>query len=202
MRPVILLMLLVCLLTIPSIGYAAETVPFTFTHEINSYIETRIIISYSFTQNVTSDAYAAGQSVWQVNVDPLKTSFTTSAADHFTWQLQISYSMTVNQDLTIAVFSGDEAVDSMTLHLKTDHILLNFDISVTEQPEYPTAEELADKSVEAFSNELYEVVAEMRRNNSISSQNTWAQWLLILIVFSGWAINIIRRHIKSGGEES
>ena len=33
--------------------------------ELNTYVDTRIIISYAFTQNVTSDAFSMGMSVAQ-----------------------------------------------------------------------------------------------------------------------------------------
>jgi hypothetical protein len=175
---------------------ALDVGPFTVYSEINTYIETKIVVRYAFTQNVTSDAYSAGQSVWQVNIDPLITTFTTSAADRFTWHLTVTYSMMVDQTVTIAIFSGDEPVDSWSYLVRTDKIILNFDVTVTEQPHYPTAEELADMSIEVLSNRLAEYVAEMQTHNQVNSQNLATQWVVVLIVFAGWVIQTLLPYIK------
>lgn len=196
--PLITLSLLA--LTIPQVQ-AQDTEPFVLNHEVNTYIETKIVTSYTFTQNVTSDAYSAGQSVWQVNVDPLTTSFITSAADKFTWHLVVSYGTIVDQDITIAVFSGNEPVDSLVLHIQTDRIILNFDISVTKQPKYPTAEELADMSIEVLGNQLQEYVAEMRQQNEISRMNMATQWVVVLIVFGGFIATLLMKYVQTRPKE-
>jgi len=165
--------------------------PFIANPEINTFIETRIVVSYSFTQNVTSNAYSSGQSVWQVTTDPLVTTFTTSAADKFIWHLTISYTMVVDQTLTIAIFSGDKPVDTWSYPIETDKIILNFDVTVTKQPQYPTAEELADKAVEVFRNELAEIIAEMREQNELSRQHDYFQWAVVMITFFGLIIVLV-----------
>lgn len=194
---ILLVPLLLLLLCIVPKANAYDVEPFIANPEISTYIETKIVVSYTFTQNVTSEAFSAGKSVWEVNIDPLVTSFTTSAADKFAWKLTISYSMVVDQTLTIAIFSGEEPVDSWAYTIKTDSITLNFDISVTEQPKYPTAEELADKSIEVLQNQLAEYVAEMRSHNIVNSQNTATQWVIVLIVFAGWVIQTLLPYVKS-----
>jgi hypothetical protein len=191
----LLLMLLSMLCVVPRAN-ASEVEAFTLDYEVNTYIETKIVVSYSFTQNVTSDASSAGQSVWQVSVNPLVTTFSTSASDRFTWHLTVSYNMIVVQTITIAVFSGDEAVDSLAFNVKTDTLQLNFDITVTEQPHYPTAEQLADKSIEVLSNRLAEYVAEMRTQNDLSRQHDTAQWFVVLITFCGFIILYVVPKLK------
>lgn len=194
-NPKLLLLLLLLLYLILPTG-ASNIEPFTLDYEMSTYIETKVVVSYSFTQNVTSDASSAGQSVWQVSVNPLVTTFSTSASDRFTWSLIVSYSMIVVQTITIAVFSGDEAVDSLAFDVMTDTLQLNFDITVTEQPHYPTAEQLADKSIEVLSNRLAEYVAEMRTQNDLSRQHDTAQWFVVLITFCGFIILYVVPKLK------
>lgn len=180
---------------------AYEIEPFIANPEISTYIETKIVVSYAFTQNITSEAYSAGKSVWHDEKSPLSASFTTSAADRFTWQLTILYTMVVDQVLTIAIFSGDEPVDSWTYPVKTDKIILDFDISVTAQPKYPTAEELADKSIEVLGNELAEYVAEMRRQNELTRQHATMQWIVCGIAFAGFVGYVTIPFLKRRPEE-
>jgi hypothetical protein len=170
--------------------------PFTAESEIHTYIETKIVVSYAFTQNVTSDAYSAGQSVWSVTIDPLVTTFTTSAADRFVWNLIVTYDILVEQSITVAVFSGHEPVDSWSYPIKARKIILQFKVIVTPQPQYPTAEQLAEMSVEVLSNELEEYTSEMRRQNDVTAQNLTVQWLVVLIVFAGWIITTIVPYVK------
>jgi len=165
--------------------------PFTMKHEINTYIETRIIVSYTFTQNVTTDAYSAGNSVWHAQIGPLSTTFVTSAADKFNWQLSVHYGIIVYQTVTIAVFSGNEPVDYMEFDISANYFIMDFEITVTKQPEYPTAQELADMSIEVLENRLAEYVAEMRKQNELSRQHDIAQWIVCAICFCGFIIVVI-----------
>lgn len=163
-------------------AFAYDVEPFEISPVINTYIDTKIVVSYAFTQNVTSEAFSAGRSVWQVNIDPLITNFETSAADRFTWDLTITYSMIVDQTVTVAIFSGDTPVNSWPFHIKNNQIIFHFDITVTEQPHYPTAEELADMSIEVLENKLTEYTAQIQRSNQIMSSNMVTQWGIIIVV--------------------
>lgn len=196
----LLLLLLLLFISVPKAeAYDAE--PFAVSLEINTYIETKIVVSYAFTQNVTSDAYSAGKSVWQVNIDPLVTSFITSAADKFTWHLTVAYDMVVAQGVTIAVFSGDEPVDTAEFDVETNQLTLDFSITVTEQPKYPTAEELADKSIEVLENKFAEYVAEMRRQNELSREHDTMQWVIVGITFLGFVAHVLVPYAKMPKQE-
>ena len=168
----------------------AEDEIFTTEFELNTYVETRIVITYAFTQNVTSDAFSMGMSVWEVNIDPMGTTFLTSAVDKFRWHLTIGYDLIVHQTVTIAVFSGGTPAD--TYSVSCMHATLKFilDITVSTQPHYPTVDELASKSIEVLQNELASYVAEMRSHNIISQQNLTTQWIIVLSVFVGWVIQL------------
>lgn len=180
---------------------AYDIEPFSTSMELNTYIETRIIVSFAFTQNVTSDAYSAGKSVWQVNIDPLSTSFTTSAADKFTWKLRISYGVVVDQTVTIAVFSGDEAIDTTMFNVQTDQLVLNFEITITKQPEYPTAEDLAAKSVEVLQNELHDYTMAMTRLNEVMRQNMITQWVIVIAVLCVAGLQLWKEFVKGPKRE-
>lgn len=195
-----LLLLLSTLISLPKAS-AVDVEPFAVTVEVSTYIETRIVVSYSFTQNVSSDANSAGKSVWRTTLDPLCSEFITSAADKFTWHLTVSYSMVVAQTVTVAVFSGDEPVDSWRYQVKTDKLLLDFDVTVTTQPKYPTAGELADRSIEVLENKLAEYVAEMKKQNGLSRQHDVMQWFVVMIVFAGFVAQVLLPHVKPSRRE-
>lgn len=186
----LLMLLAVCMAGAPQVK-GIDPEPFTMKHEINTYIETKIVVGYTFTQNVTTDAYSAGNSVWHAEIGPLSTTFVTSAADKFTWQLSVHYGIVVYQTVTIAVFSGNEPVDYMEFDILTDYFIMDFEITVTKQPEYPTAQELADMSIEVLENRLAEYVAEMRNQNELSRQHDIAQWIVCAICFCGFIIVVI-----------
>lgn len=196
MKAKLLVLLLPLLFAIIPPADAYDIEPFSTNIELNTYIETRIIVSYAFTQNVTSDAYSAGKSVWQVNIDPLSTSFTTSATDKFTWNLLISYGVVVDQTVTVAVFSGDEAVDTAMFHVQTDKLVLNFEITVTKQPEYPTADELAEQSITVLQNELHEYTMMMMQLNEVMRQNMVTQWVIVIAVLCVAGLQLWKEFVK------
>lgn len=194
-----ILILLVLLALIPQAK--ADVEPYRMKHELNTYIETKIVVSYTFTQNVTTEAFSAGNSVWSAEIGPLATTFITSAADKFNWHLAIKYSTVVFQTVTIAIFSGKEPVDSMEFDILTDYLIMDFEISVTEQPEYPTAEELANLSIDVLSNRLAEYVAEMREQNRLSREHDMAQWTVVLICFCGFIVVIVPKFRRTKEEQ-
>lgn len=192
MKKTIFLILLIGFLWIPTIQAQTQTeTPFDITLNLNTYIVTRIVISYAFTSNVTSDCFSLAKSIWQVNIAPLSTSFETSALDKFVWTLTIGYESKVYQTITIAIFSGGKAVDTMEYKAGSSMLKFKFDITSIFQPDYPTAEELADFSITLLRNELQSYVAEMRSFNDINQQNIGVQWVIVLIVFAGWIITTI-----------
>jgi hypothetical protein len=178
-----------------------EAQPFEFSPSINTYAETKIVVSYAFTQNVTSEAYAAGKSVWQVNIGHLYTTFVTDAADKFSWKLTINYAVVVNQTVTIAVYSGDQPVNVYPFTVQTDQLVFQFAIVVTQQPRYPTSEEIAEKAVEVLQNQLSEYVAEMRSENELSRENIGTQWFIVITVFAGFVITTLLPYIKKPRRE-
>lgn len=176
---------------------------FTVKNSLNTYAETKVVVKYSFTQNVTSNAYSAGQSVWKATVGPESTVFTTDAADKFTWHLEIKYGTTVAQTVSVAVFSGNQPVDSREYEVAARLLSFDFDITVTEQPHYPTAEELADKSIQVLGNRLEEYVAEMREQNRISRQYIAVFAVISLVSFGGFAGYVLLPYVRrpKRGEE-
>ena len=189
--------LLILLALIPQVR-GVDVEPYTMHHELNTYIDTRIVVSYTFTQNVTTDCNSAGNSVWQAEIGPLSTTFVTSAADKFNWHLAVEYETVVFQTVSIAIFSGDEPVDYMDFEILTDRFSMVFEITVTKQPEYPTAEELADMSIEVLENKLAEYVAEMREQNRLSREHDYAQWAVVGVAFCGFIIMVIPKFRQKG----
>jgi len=189
----LLVLLLPLLASIMPKAYAVDVEPFQATFELNTYAETKIIVSYAFTQNVSSIANSAGKSVWHTTEDPYTAKFATEALDKFTWQLEIQYSLTVAQTLTIAVWSGSQAVNTQELTVKTDKITLIFTATVTQEPRYPTAEEVAQKGYEIFRNEFAEMLYELRTENELNRQQIMMQWVVLAITFSGFMILVFKR---------
>jgi hypothetical protein len=196
-KAIILLLVLLLVITLPAEAQAQEDGELDlFRFQLYTFIETKIVVSYEFTQNVTSDAYSAGNTLWQMEVAPLTTVFSTNARDRFIFTVEIAYTMKVSQAITVAVFSGSGPVDNMELKARGKRVVLEFEVNVTEEPEYPTAEELAQMSVEVLENKLAEYVAEMRTENRIGRWHITVQWILIAVVFVAFIIVTVLPHLK------
>lgn len=180
-KKILLFLSLILLLSLSSLTkvHADGTEPFQATFQLNLYADTKIVVSYAFTQNVSSTANSAGKSVWRTNIDPYTATFSTSAYDRFTWQLTILYNIIIAQQVTIAIFSGTLPVTTQEYSVKTNSITFIFTMSVTEQPRPPTAEEYAQASYNLFVNQMNEWIAGMKQQNEMSRQHDYAQWIVI-----------------------
>jgi hypothetical protein len=165
---------------------------YTTDYELNTYTETKIIVSYDFTDQVAGNATSAGKSKWEQQINPMSSTFITDESDRYTWNLIISYTNPVTQLVTVTIFSGNEAVDIVSFTATTERLVLNFQITVTEQPEYPTAEELADKAIEVLDNRMAEYTAEMREMNGLSRQHDMVQWIVVGVAFCASLIVVLK----------
>lgn len=191
MRQKIVVSAIVLLLTVlvPVVG--AQEAPTVFTesptemmYDLNTYTETRIIVSYEFTEQVVGNVSSAGKNKWKQSNEPFSSEFETDVADRFTWTLNIRYTETFTQRVTVSVFSGNEAVDRLQFTITSDDITLEFNILATEQPEYPTAEQVADKAIEVLDNRMMEYTAEIRDNNAATREHISVMWIIVILSFS------------------
>lgn len=162
----------------------AETDVFHANVELNTFISTRIVLSFAYTNTITvSDVQSLGQSVYKTVSSPYSVEFITDAIDTFTFTVTILYDEVVSQNITLAIFSGDYPPQGYTWEVKSKKLIINFKVTTMTQPKYPTPEEIAQKSVEVLRNEMSRYTWEVTRTTNVMRENMSTMW--VIVVFAG-----------------
>ena len=164
----------------------AEPNTFHASIELHPYVQTRIVLSYAYTNTITvSDVKTLGQSVYKAISSPYSVEFMTDAIDTFTFTVTILYDKVVNQNITLAVFSGDLPPQGYTWEVKAQKLIIDFKISTLKQPKYPTPEDIARASIDVLRNEMGRFTWEVRQTADVMRENMATMW--VIVVFAGAA---------------
>ena len=177
---------------------------------LQTYKPARIVVTYAYTNNFSvSDVSSMGKSMYKIMSSPTSIEFKAEDVDRYTFTVEIKYAAVVGQSIQIAVFSAGNPPEGMQFNVKTDVIRLQFTITVTEEPRYPTAQEVAEQVVRQVANELTQFRQQTDEMLQTQNRNIEVQWMILafntgvsvglLIFILHWVWPLIRR---LGAEEA
>lgn len=157
---------------------------------LQAYLPARILISYSYTNNFSvTDITSLGQTIYKINTGPTSIEFKAEdAVDRYTFTVQIEYAEETTQSIQIAVFSGSHAPEGIQFNVKGKSIVIRFVLTVSEQPQYPSPEEVAEQVVVQVANELIQFESRINEVIKLQNRNLETQWIMVGV---GLAINMI-----------
>ena len=192
-RLILSLILLASLLVTPvsAADENGEAVSEVASLNLQAYKPARIVITYAYTNNFSvSDVSSMGKSMYKITSGPTSIEFKAEDVDRYTFTVEIKYSTVVGQSIQIAVFSAGNPPEGMQFNVKTDVIRLHFTVTVTEEPRYPTAQEVAEQVVRQVANELMQFRQQTEEMLQAQNRNIEVQWL-ILVFNTGACIGLI-----------
>jgi len=179
-RKAILIIALLLFAFLP-LANAGENVTHEFS--IEAYASTTVIVSFAYADNITkSDVYSANRSIWRLETTPISVTFVTDAVDVFHFSITIYYNILTNQTLLIDVYSGSQrAHTGGKLNVAANSVTLNFEIITSQEPHYPTAEELVARIMERYPSrqDFQDWVNYQREQMNIVQQNLVTMWVVV-----------------------
>jgi len=157
---------------------------------LQAYLPARILISYSYTNNFSvTDITSLGQTIYKINTGPTSIEFKAEdAIDRYTFTVEIKYPEETTQSIQIAVFSGSQPPEGIQFNVKGKSIVIRFVLTVSEQPQYPSPEEVAEQVVVQVANELIQFESRINEVIKLQNRNLETQWIMVGV---GMAINMI-----------
>jgi hypothetical protein len=147
---------------------------------LQSYAPARILISYTYTNNFSvTDVSSIGKSLYKVISGPTSIEFQAQDIDQYTFTVEIKYAAIVTQSVQIAVFSAGYAPEGMQLNVKGNVVRLKFTLTVTEEPRYPSAQDVAEQVVLQVANQLNEFRRQTTDILDVHTKNIEMQWLIV-----------------------
>jgi hypothetical protein len=135
-----------------------------------SYTPFKLVIQYSWTQDVLHNVTSVGQSDYVVRLTPTSLTFTTNETDRFTLEVFIHYRRPVNQTIVMGTFSGQSLGQSTYIPHFGDRLQLIIEVNTAPAPRFPTVEEITDslmtrlmEHLSTTTYALYESIARMDR---------------------------------------
>jgi len=175
----LLSLLLFSSLSAATITLAQEQEPEVAGFNLQAYAPARILISYTYTNNFSvTDVSSIGQSLYTITSSPTYIEFKAVDVDQYTFTVEIKYTTIVTQSIQIAVFSSGYAPEGIQLNVK-GNVRLKFTLTVTQEPKYPSAQEVAEQVVRQVGNQLDEFRRQTTEIVDLQTRNIEMQWLLI-----------------------
>lgn len=122
--------------------------PFT----IPAFAPVRMMVSFEYTENLThTEISGTNKTMWQFNISPTGIIFSTEAVDIFTVAFTLFYPVEVKQTVIVNIFQGSQQVET-TIPCLADgtQLSMKFIISTTQEPHYPTAQELLNIILQSY----------------------------------------------------
>ena len=171
---------------------------------LQAYKPARIVITYAYTNNFSvSDVSSMGRSMYKITSGPTSIEFKAEDVDRYTFTVEIKYATVVGQSIQIAVFSAGNPPEGLQFNVKTDTVRLQFTVTVTEEPRYPTAQEVAEQVVRQVANELSQFRQQTDEMLQMQNRNIEVQWMILafntgvsvglLIFIIHWVWPLIKR---------
>ena len=148
---------------------------------LQAYAPARIFISYAYTNNFSvTDVSSMGKSLYKITSGPTSIEFKAEETDRYTFTVEIKYAAIVTQSIQIAIFSSNYAPEGIQFNVKGDTVRIQFTLTVTEEPRYPTAQEVAEQVVLQVANELSRFETQTNKIVELQNRNLTTQWILII----------------------
>jgi len=194
-------MLFFCLST--SFAFAEEEQSETASLNLRVYRPARILITYTYTNNFSvSDVSSVGQSLYKITSGPTSIEFKAEDIDIYTFTVTIRYAEIVGQSIQIAVWSGNQPPQGLQINVKSNIVKIRFEVTVSEQPQYPSAQEVAGQVVKQIASELAAYRRQTDETLNMLNQNMLVQWFLIVFcasatIFMLYMLMHLRRSMES-----
>ena len=180
-RLLLILFLSFLLLAPTAVSRAEETVGEAATLNLQAYAPARIVITYSYTQNFSvSDVSTLGRPEYKIISGPTSMEFKTGDTDTFTFTVEIKYPAILGQSIQIAIFSAGNPPEGIQINVKSSRVKLRFSLTVTEEPHYPSAQDVAEQVVRQVANELTLFKQDTKQIIDVQNRNLETQWIIVL----------------------
>ena len=147
------LLVLICLAGFSGLSLPVHGVEMTVP-SFEMYVPARVVVSFSYTQNVTVHVATVGHSLYKAITGPTSVEFNTQAIDIYTVQIGVLYTVAQNQTVTIGIFETGRPAKSIELTMTDKYLTLLFRLSVVQAPTFPTADDIADAMLLRWQNQL------------------------------------------------
>ena len=194
--------------------YCEEEVPAVASFNLQAYAPARVVISYAYTNNFSvTDVSSLGKSLYKIVSSPTSIEFRAEDVDTYTFTVEIKYAVITSQSLQIAVFSSSHAPEGFQFNVKDDYVRIKFTLTVTEEPRYPSAQDVAEQVVRQVADQLAEFRTQTEETLHLQNRNIETQWILVgfnmavsaalLIFIVHWVWPMLKRlraEVEFGGE--
>jgi len=148
---------------------------------LQSYAPARILISYTYTNNFSvTDVSSIGRSLYTVTSGPTSIEFRANQIDQYTFTVEIRYATIVAQSVQIAIFSAGYAPEGIQYNVKGNVVRLKFTLTVTEEPRYPSAQDVAEQVVRQVAQQLIQFEQQTSEIVEVQNRNLTTMWILIV----------------------
>jgi hypothetical protein len=184
-RKIVLILLLFTLSSgIGSLQVHAASAPYEFSLDLQTYKSTKITFNYPYTNNHSiSDISTVGQSQYKHEGSGNYLTFIAEDIDIYSFTVTLGYenSTSFNQtkNVLIGLWSGIEAMDGYTVSTTETVIVIHVRLSLTEQPTYPTPDEVSQAVVHKIEQDLVQQTEEMR---SLVARVEWLQYMIVIVI--------------------
>jgi len=152
---------------------ANQTAPETadLTVDRPFYKPTKIVFNFPFTHEAAlQNVSTVGLSTYKYDGTPVSFTFIAEDVDMYTFTLRLSYENATPRTCLIAVWQGNLPMEGYTLKLTGETTLVTFRLNLTEQPSYPTEQQVAQEVVHQIEGLIVTQIEENRRIQE-SNQN-------------------------------
>ena len=178
-----------------------ETPPYEW--KLIAYAPARIVVSYAFTNNFgVFDISSLFMSIIHIDSSQVSTTFSADYIDTYRWKLRLQYNMTVNQVVTLGIFSGlTSPPDEINIPITATIVNFQFVVTVLQEPKYPTTEQVANQVMSQTRDLILELSLRHQADMETLATNMYTQWVIIGIACVAMIVNFIPKLRKPKEEE-
>lgn len=160
-----------------------------FTFDRQFYLPTKITLNYPYTnehdiRNVTT----VGMSQYKYDITPIGVNFIVEQVDLYSFTVELRYDNASRRDILVGIWEGDRPLEGYLWSETGTEYVLHFRVSTTNQPAYPTGDEIANLTFLKFE-ELY--VQQLEENRRELSELTQSQFINTVLMLVAAAVSVI-----------
>lgn len=110
------------------------------------YQPAKIIINFPYTHNAAvTQITTIGPSMYDTEGTPTSLTFNALDVDVYTFRVTVNYDNATDRTVTISLWSGTQSMEGYTWTEASQVFIVDFRIEVSQQPHYPTKDEVAEE---------------------------------------------------------
>lgn len=133
------------------------------------YKPVKVVFNFPFTHEAQlENVSTVGLSVYKYDGTPVSFTFIADDIDLFTFTLRLTYENASDRSCLIAIWQGNLPMEGYTVKMTGTTTLITIRLNVTEQPSYPTEQQVAQEvvhQIEAL------IVTQIEENKAIQQSN-------------------------------